>query len=560
MDAIGVGLSVPATVKLLVGAIRLCCDFADDIRDWNDDSRKLALRMSLQVSLTQHLQNLLFGSAASHPNSNDEAPLFHKLSTSLQRDVCSMILEFYNVIESKYNTLKQTYGLNPPKRPLFLPAQLALSAPSVPASVPPPSPDESRFRVSWMLWGKRRVQAAVRECEQCNERLVAIVQTFVLQDLRAASRAIPEQHVTKLKNDADAQALGLSNDIEIAQMAADDVQDWYTLELVGVALEPRGQSKQVSYGKFDGQHVVIDIKSFDPDISDKTSLEPRPEILTRIGQLAVLLNRRHSARARLLPCRGFSRIPGRCAIALVFQFPSGCFSPPTPLRHMLDTTKMREKPSLETRLRLALTLAVALFQFHAVGWVHKSFRSSNILFFSDENSSPLTLENPYLVGFEYAREDAGFSDNPVYPDIATDIYRHPQTWGKPTTNFQKMHDIYSLGVVLLEIGLWQPVAALEKTQFRDLVYSDRFDVQELFQTEAARRLPFGLGSAYAKVVRKCLTGRFDVLPGEDEGSLSQGEYQNQVRNSNPSSLLPPRDRYNNNAADCRCFAKGRSHF
>lgn len=127
MDAIGGGLSVPATVKLLVGAIRLCCDFADDIRDWNDDSRKLALRMSLQVSLTQHLQNLLFGSAASHPNSNDEAPLFHKLSPSLQRDVCSMIFEFYNVIESKYNTLKQTYGLKSPNRPPLLPAQFTLS-------------------------------------------------------------------------------------------------------------------------------------------------------------------------------------------------------------------------------------------------------------------------------------------------------------------------------------------------------------------------------------------------------------------------------------------------
>lgn len=540
MDAIGVGLSVPATIKLLIGVIRLCCDFADDIRDWNDDSRKLALRMSLQVSLTQHLHNLLFGSGASRPNLDDEPPLFDRLTPSLQRDVCAMISEFYNIIESKYNTLKQTYGLKPP-RSLLLPAQFTLSVQFAAASAPSPSPspsqDESKFRVSWMLWGKRRVQAAVHECEQWNERLFAVVQTFVLQDLLAASRAIPEQRVAALKNDTDAQALGLSNDIEIAQMAADDVQDWYTLELVGVALEAHGRSKQVSYGKFDGQHVVIDIKTFDPDLSDTTSLEPRPEILTRIGQLAVLLNRRHSARARLLPCRGFSRIPGRCAIALVFQFPPGCFSPPTPLRRMLDTTKMSEKPSLETRLRLALTLAVALFQFHAVGWVHKSFRSSNILFFPDENPSPLTLENPYLVGFEYAREDAGFSDNPVHPDITTDIYRHPQTWGKPTTNFQKMHDIYSLGVVLLEIGLWQPVASLEKTQFRDLVYSDRFDVQELFQTEAARRLPFGLGSAYADVVRKCLTGRFDVLPGEDEGSLSQGEYQNQVRDSNPAQ--PP---------------------
>jgi hypothetical protein len=36
--------------------------------------------------------------------------------------------------------------------------------------------------------------------------------------------------------------------------------------------------------------------------------------------------------------------------------------------------------------------------------------------------------------------NASFSDNPVRADIATDIYRHPQTWGKPTTNFQKMLD------------------------------------------------------------------------------------------------------------------------
>ena len=52
----------------------------------------------------------------------------------------------------------------------------------------------------------------------------------------------------------------------------------------------------------------------------------------------------------------------------------------------------------------------------------------------------------------------------------------------------------------------------------------------MFQKEAARRLPFGLGSAYAEVMRKCPTGRFDVPPGEEYMGLSQGEYQNQVRN------------------------------
>jgi hypothetical protein len=412
-----------------------------------------------------------------------------------------------------------------------------------------------------VLWGKRRVKAVVDECEQWNERLFVIVQSHVLEYTLAASRASPDQHITRLKKDKDAQALGLSNDIEIAQMTTGDPQDWNTLELLGVSLEGRGQ-KQVFYGKYDGEHVVIDIKELEPARRDKSPLEPRNEIVKRIGQLAVLLNRRHSARARLLPCQGFFRLPDRCAIALVFQFPSGCFSPPTPLRDMLETTKMSERPSLEARLRLALTLAVALFQFHAVGWVHKSFRSSNILFFPDDSPSTPTLDNPYLVGFEYAREDAGFSDNPVHPDIATDIYRHPQTWGKPTTNFQKMHDIYSLGVVLLEIGMWEPAETLEKTKFSDLLYNDRFDVQKMFQKEAARRLPFGLGSAYAKVVRKCLTGRFDVPPGEEDGGLSQGEYQNQVRNSHPTQLLyrPANDDNNRDVADCRSFEKSRSQF
>ena len=91
----------------------------------------------------------------------------------------------------------------------------------------------------------------------------------------------------------------------------------YTLELLGVLLEGCSQ-KQVSYGKYDGEHAVVDIKELEPARRDKSHLEPRNEILKHIGQLAVLLNRRHMARARLLPCQSFFRLPGRCAMALVF--------------------------------------------------------------------------------------------------------------------------------------------------------------------------------------------------------------------------------------------------
>ena len=113
-------------------------------------------------------------------------------------------------------------------------------------------------------------------------------------------------------------------------MTDGNLQDWYTLELLGVLLEGCSQ-KQVPYGKYDGEHAVVDIKELEPARRDKSHLEPRDEILKHIGQLAVLLNRRHLARACLLPWQGFFRLPGRCAMALVFQFPSWCFSSLTPL-------------------------------------------------------------------------------------------------------------------------------------------------------------------------------------------------------------------------------------
>lgn len=46
-----------------------------------------------------------------------------------------------------------------------------------------------------------------------------------------------------------------------------------------------------------------------------------------------------------------------------------------------------------------------------------------------------------------------------------DIYRHPERQGQPTTPFKKIHDIYSLGVVLLEIGLWEPAIKLQRNLF-----------------------------------------------------------------------------------------------
>ena len=41
------------------------------------------------------------------------------------------------------------------------------------------------------------------------------------------------------------------------------------------------------------------------------------------------------------------------------------------------------------------------------------------------------------------------------------IYRHPGGRGPPKESFSQLHDVCSLGIVLLEIGLWRPAVGFE---------------------------------------------------------------------------------------------------
>jgi hypothetical protein len=56
------------------------------------------------------------------------------------------------------------------------------------------------------------------------------------------------------------------------------------------------------------------------------------------------------------------------------------------------------------------------------------------------------------MGFEFSRPEFDFSSGRPDKDPARNVYRHPARQGKPDKPFAKIHDIYALGVVLLEIG------------------------------------------------------------------------------------------------------------
>ena len=117
------------------------------------------------------------------------------------------------------------------------------------------------------------------------------------------------------------------------------------------------------------------------------------------------------------------------------------------------------KPTLSQRISIAWKLASSLSYLHTTDWLHKGVHSGNVLF--QCNGDKIELEKPIMSGFEYSRprstKTTSRSLNPRW-----DIYRWPTIQNdvpKEGTS-RKTYDIYSFGLLLLEIAHWQPLHKL----------------------------------------------------------------------------------------------------
>jgi hypothetical protein len=92
---------------------------------------------------------------------------------------------------------------------------------------------------------------------------------------------------------------------------------------------------------------------------------------------------------------------------------------------------------------------------YAARWVHKGIRGDNIIF----SSLGLECNELYLSGFEYARPDqVGTYRTGRGPGARNEVYVYPKyQFQIARGTYQKTYDIYSLGIVLLELPYWQPI-------------------------------------------------------------------------------------------------------
>ncbi|KAL9631909.1 MAG: hypothetical protein Q9204_004012 [Flavoplaca sp. TL-2023a] len=219
-------------------------------------------------------------------------------------------------------------------------------------------------------------------------------------------------------------------------------------------LSPGGRELAV----YKSKRVLVEWKFIDK--------EHEKELKTRVDQLAILLAHTYDESFHSLHCIGFlpkdvSYQPEdeeSICYGLVFELLTSPNLPLSisPVIQPLSTLFVNaRRPSLNERRDIALALAETILQLHTSGWLHKGVRSDNVLFIDlgDSKWEYSGAKGPFLAGYEYARPTTAHTEA-MPTNLEQEMYCHPKGQGLTRANFRRSFDLFALGCVLLEIGLW----------------------------------------------------------------------------------------------------------
>ena len=225
------------------------------------------------------------------------------------------------------------------------------------------------------------------------------------------------------------------------------------------------------------------------------------QMMARVEGIASLLNNPMKPIDQVLHCAGYCHKPNRFAFGVVYEFPqsSGLVVPRTLANVINVTMDIRNRPPLESRFGLAYKLTGSVIDCHKVGWIHKRISAHNVAFFPLTSSPPTTwIQNAFIIGFNHSRPDdpKEFTSGPGMSRFQT--YHHPDYEGG--ARFVAEFDLYSLGLVLMEIGLWRPLDDLIKGwKYKDLV-----ELRKLLLEKRVPLLAHVMGKGYCEAVNLCM--------------------------------------------------------
>ncbi|CAG8953482.1 hypothetical protein HYFRA_00010232 [Hymenoscyphus fraxineus] len=353
---------------------------------------------------------------------------------------------------------------------------------------------------------------------QLNEENSTLVESLEWNILNSLAHSEEDTILQEAIDNSAVKSLGIANQLRLRQ----------------IIRLPSPQNSDITQTgdreiKQDNSDVLQEFKIYGPYINP----DDFPDLTERVKRLAEILEAPKDTGFRALRCQRWYQKAIEYRYVLEFEIPPSytvAENGYNSLQSAIQNTKGGERPTLNQRFRASLMLARAVQKWHSVGWVHQGISGPNIIFLTLKETRKVDYDNPFLQGFEFSRPSSDPSIGRPTDDVAFNVYRHPSRQGNSRKGHRKIHDIYSLGVVLLEIGLWQCAADIVYPSHKKPIPSGA-DMQKKLQTAARDRLGHYMGEAYKESVEKCLAASFDVnMDDENESKLAR-MFQKKVINS-----------------------------
>lgn len=253
------------------------------------------------------------------------------------------------------------------------------------------------------------------------------------------------------------------------------------------------------------KHVLIEWLEYDARWRESAG----KELFLRVQGIANVLHDKHKSKMlRSLRCWKFYHSISRHSFGLIFDIPAQQDQPVTLADLIRRTRNLRQRPDLGKLFGLSRVLAASVLEWHKLGWLHRRISSFSILFFLSDSDSPFaSITDPAFLGFQFGRrnESNGFTTGPPTQEDLRD-YCHPD-YLRDDTDYRGEFDYYSLGLVLLELGYWKPLASLIQN-FRDEDQSPE-NLRTWLLENSVSELHMVMGGIYQEVVRTCLTFQGD---------------------------------------------------
>ena len=286
----------------------------------------------------------------------------------------------------------------------------------------------------------------------------------------------------------------------------------------------------------EGKLVLLDygfIQDADPETGHLPSLRRYEELCIALDQKSEEIRSRYTGTMRIV---GWFVDFHRPRYAFVYEVPGpaspsvtsfGQHHSPQSLLSFLQhaaNTVTNNMPCLEDRFRLAFRLALSLLHIHAKGVSHRNINSSNIVFVDDNYSTDTNampwkdgaIRRPFLTSFDTSSEDTHVAHEESF---ISSIYRHPEAESGKRTTYKPAYDIYSLGLILLEVGLWMPIHQLWKTKYSHQTFKARLE------TIYSKKLAGKCGKIYMRVVEYCLSAADARRPNQSNANQQSSERQ-----------------------------------